>query len=103
MDVRIATGTSDTEDGGVPKGAALRRYARAILEEGDDLVPAREALIEALDAEATVQAASIVACFDGINRVADAAGIRLDGPADAPAAAQLIAALGMEEMSAARS
>lgn len=86
----------------MPSGALLRRYATAILEESDDLVPAREALIEVLGVSATVQAASIVACFDGINRVADATGIRLDSPTDADGPKQIIEALEFEELGAAR-
>ena len=101
-DVRIATGRSEDEDGGIEHGAALRRYAKAILDRSTDLSPARDALVDAVGGDATVQAASIVASFDGINRVADAAGIRLDPESEARGASRIIAALEYEELGAAR-
>ena len=100
--MRIATGTSDDPDGGVENGALLKAFAEAILDRSKDLEAAREACISAISPDATVQAASIVASFDGINRVADATGIRLDPEAALNGADATIEALGYEELGAAR-
>lgn len=102
VDVRIATGAATTEDGGVPHGGALRRYAEAILDRRQDVAPAREALLAAIGPDATIQAASIVASFDGINRVADATGIRLDAESAGNGAQEIVAALELEALGAAR-
>ena len=51
---------------------------------------------------ATVQAASIVASFDGINRVADATGIRLDPESERRGSSRIIEELGFEALGAAR-
>ena len=87
----------------MPEGAALRRYAKAVLERSADLDSARAALVAAVGESATVQAASIVACFDGINRVADATGIRLDPESEAMGAGRIVEALEFEALGAARS
>ena len=91
-----------SKDGGIHSDAILRRYAQAILKDGDDLIPAREAAIAGLGTPATIQAASIVASFDGINRVADATGIRLDKEAESTGASEIIETLELEELGAAR-
>jgi hypothetical protein len=49
-----------------------------------------------------VQAASIVASFDGINRVADATGIRLDPESAKNGSDTIIEALEFETLGAAR-
>lgn len=100
--MRVATGQSDDADGGVIHGAVLRRYAIAILDPREDLIGARKAAIDTLGAEATAQAASIVASFDGINRVADATGIRLDPEVEARGSDSIIKALEVESLGAAR-
>ncbi len=51
---------------------------------------------------ATAQAASIVASFDGINRVADATGIRLDPESDNSSSSQIIEELEFERLGEAR-
>ncbi|MCP3984027.1 MAG: hypothetical protein GY723_06540 [bacterium] len=84
-------------------GDVLRRYAEAILGPDADVVKARSECIAALGEDSTVQAASIVASFDGINRVADATGISLDPETSAGGGEQIIRELGYEELGAARS
>jgi len=98
----MATGQSTSEDGGIASGGILRRYAEAILNSESDVVAARSACVSALGEEATAQAASIVASFDGINRVADATGIRLDPETAEHGGDQIIRDLGYEELGAAR-
>ena len=88
---------------GVPSGLLLRRYAEAVFSDDRDLVATRDDLIEAIGIDATVQAASIVASFDGINRVADATGIRLDPETEGRGAESLVVTLGLETLGAARS
>ncbi|MDJ0866250.1 MAG: hypothetical protein QNK03_09095 [Myxococcota bacterium] len=86
LDVRVVIGESDDADGGLPDGAALRRFAMAVLgDSADELAAARAALVDAVGPERAGQAARIVASFDGINRVADATGIRLDAEVEASA------------------
>lgn len=46
----------------------------------DEIRKAGEAIIKSLGTEQLVDAAAVVAHFDAINRVADAAGIELDKP-----------------------
>ncbi len=52
--------------------------------------------------EATVQAASVVASFSGINRVADATGIRIDPENTNKGSDEIIEALGLGELGVAR-
>ncbi|MEM9175056.1 MAG: hypothetical protein AAGC67_07455 [Myxococcota bacterium] len=99
----MATGKADDENGGVTHGALLRRFATAVLSNAEDLDEARERLIDAIGESATAQAASIVACFDGLNRVADATGIRLDPESEARGASKIVEILEFEALGAARS
>jgi hypothetical protein len=98
----MATGQAETPDGGIPHGAVLRRYAETILDRSSSPAEARDACIQALGEEGTAQAASIVASFDGINRVADATGIRLDPETSARGGNEIVRELGFEELGAAR-
>jgi hypothetical protein len=98
----MATGQAASEDGGIAHGGVLRNYAEAILDRSRDPEQARAACIEDLGDEATVQAASIVASFDGINRVADATGIRLDPETEQRGGKKIIRELGLEVLGAAR-
>jgi hypothetical protein len=98
----MATGTSESVDGGIASGGLLRNYAEAILDRSQDVVSARGALVEVLGEAATIQAAAIVASFDGINRVADATGIRLDPETASRGADMIIEALDFEALGAAR-
>jgi hypothetical protein len=100
--VRIATGASADPNGGVDQGALLRAFAEEILDRSRRVGSARDACIEAIGVDATIQAASIVASFDGINRVADATGIRLDPESARNGSDQIIEALEFEALGAAR-
>ena len=98
----MATGQAADKDGGVPNGDVLRRYAEAILDRSQDVAEARIACVEQLGDDATTQAASVVASFDGINRVADATGIRLDAESALRGGDEIVRELGLEELGAAR-
>ena len=97
FDVRVADGTAEDPNGGVEHGAVLRRFAQAILADRDDLDAARAACIEAVGPEGAALAAGVVASFDGINRVADGTGIRLDQEMLAAGGVEVAEALGLEE------
>lgn len=97
LDVRVANDTAADPDGGVPAGAVLRRFARAILVDGEDLAGARAACTEAVGAEGAAHAAAVVAAFDGINRVADGTGIRLDAAMAKAGGIEVAQTLGLEE------
>jgi hypothetical protein len=97
FDVRVADGTSDDPSGGVEHGAVLRRFARAILADRDDLDAARAACIEAVGPEGAAHAAGVVASFDGINRVADGTGIRLDEEMLRAGGVEVAQALGLDD------
>ena len=81
---------------------SLLECGEAILDRSRDLEGARNACVASIGEDATIQAASIVACFDGINRVADATGIRLDPESARNGASMIIDALELEELGAAR-
>ena len=98
IDVRLATGAAEDPDGGVPHGAALRRFAAAIVRERGDLDAARQACVAALGPSATAQAAAVVASFDGINRVADATGIGVDPEIYAGGGSSIVEELGLESI-----
>jgi len=101
--VRIATGQAESEDGGVPGGDVLRPFVTAVLDPNADVAEARQRCVAALGAEATAQAATVIASFDGINRVADATGIRLDPETADQGGNEITQLLGYEELAAARS
>ena len=64
-------------DVGVPAGAELLAFTNAV-ELGGDIDAARAALAHEIGVEATLQAAATIAIFNGLVRVADGTGIRLD-------------------------
>ncbi len=91
----MVTGGAEDEGGGIDDGALLRRLAHAILGTGD-LDSARSDCLRVLGERKTIHACQIVAAFDGINRVADVAGIRVDPEMEG--AAETVATLGIASM-----
>ena len=85
VDMRVVRGHSAEADGGVPNGAALRRFAEDVVRGGEGLAASRGAVLEAVGATQAAHAAGVIASFDAINRVADATGIRLDEQSQARA------------------
>ena len=63
---------------GIPAGAILSHFAEAILTSADNLAQARSAVTAALGEAAMIDAAAVVAGFNGITRIADATGIPLE-------------------------
>jgi len=99
-DLGIVIGMA-SDDGGVPHGRLLVRFADAVL--GDDaeaLAAARAAVVTALGPAGLADAAAVVGLFNAIDRVADATGIPLE-PEKAEASADIRAALGIERFAVA--
>ena len=77
-DLEVVTGRRDG-DAGVPHGAFLVDLANAVAGwRWDELATLRRRGIELIGPEATRDAILVAAGFNGITRVADAIGIRLD-------------------------
>ena len=72
----ITTGEGET---GIPNGDLLIEFGEAVL--GDDpgrLAAARSAIVDAMGAEALVDATGVAGLFNAIDRVADATGAPLE-------------------------
>ena len=87
-------------DGGVEHGEALLRFTEAITKDSEDADPARQALQAVLSPEAFLEAAAIVAIFNGLVRTADAIGIPLDESTLA-ASNDFLGELGLDEYASA--
>ena len=82
-DLGVVTGRSEG-DGGVPHGAFLLDLAGAVARwQWDAVAELREEGKALLGAQETSDAILVAAGFNGITRVADAIGIRLDARTDA--------------------
>jgi hypothetical protein len=77
IDLEAALDPDHVGDVGVPASAELLAFTNAV-ERGGDVEAARAALVAAVGEEATLQAAATIAIFNGLVRVADGTGIRLD-------------------------
>ena len=81
---------------GVAGDADLLAFADAAIGRDDALATARQAVTARLGADATSDAAAVIAGFDAITRVADGSGIPLEPP-KAEATAAWRASLGIDE------
>ena len=77
IDLAAAVDRDHVGDVGVPASAELLAFTNAV-ELGGDVGAARSALAAAIGEAATVEAAATIAIFNGLVRVADGTGIRLD-------------------------
>ena len=87
---------------GVKAGVVLAAFAEAIITGDDILAQARSAVVAALGEAAMIDAAAVVAGFNGITRIADATGIPLE-PAKADETEAWRGALGIEDFAALKS
>lgn len=78
VDVGSVVSLDESAASGVPAGAALSRFARAVLGADDgELGEARGALVAEVGPEGAGDAACVVAGFDSVNRIADATGVEV--------------------------
>jgi hypothetical protein len=70
----VIDGASET---GVPHAAILLRFADAVIA-GEAIEVAREGVVAALGEAPMIDAAAVIAGFDGITRIADATGIPIE-------------------------
>ena len=87
---------------GVAAADVLAAFAEAIVTDLDALPHARAAVVAALGEAAMIDAAAVVAGFNGITRIADATGIPLE-PAKADETEEWRAALGIDSFAALKS
>ena len=81
---------------GVPHARALLAFAdAAVAFDADAIRPARAALLDAVGEAALIDAAAVIAGFNGITRIADAMGIPLE-PAKAEQSADWRGPLGID-------
>lgn len=98
VDLEAALSGDERADPRVPHGVSLRRFALAVHGgEPDELRWARGELIDLIGPQAVCDAACVAACFEALDRVADATGTRLDEATDAGARVML-AGLGLDEL-----
>ena len=78
IDYNAILGETDG-DVGVPHADVLVEFAEAILDDGDArLNAARQAVLDAMGADALGDAAGVAATFNAIDRIADATGFPLE-------------------------
>lgn len=78
IDLTTALDPASTGDAGVPAGEELLAFANAVHRGASDLADVRGTVASVLGTDALYEAAAIVAIFNGLVRVADGTGIRLD-------------------------
>jgi hypothetical protein len=86
----VIDGASET---GVPHAALLLGFADAVIA-GNAIEPQRDRVVAALGDAAMVDAAAVIAGFDGITRIADATGIPIE-PAKAEQTTDFRSELGL--------
>ena len=70
---------ADAVDDAIPQGKILTRFVEALLGgDNNDIVMARDNLIEAVGGDAFVDACGVIGHFERMTRLADATGIPLD-------------------------
>lgn len=77
IDLEATLDREHVGDVGVPASAALLAFTNAV-ELGGDVEGTRAALIDEIGAEAAIEAGATIAVFNGLVRIADGTGIRLD-------------------------
>ena len=77
IDLEAVLDRDHVGDVGVPAGAALLAFTDAV-ERGGDIEGARAAPVADVGVEAAEAAAATIAVFNGLVRIADGTGIRLD-------------------------
>lgn len=81
VDLSVVTNTENAANSGVPNAPELIAFADAAIKRDTGKLPAaRDAVRDALGADALVVAAGVIGNFERMNRIADAAGIELDAP-----------------------
>jgi hypothetical protein len=78
VDLKAAIERDHIGDVGVPAGAELLAFTNAVELDHDDIDATRTALADVIGRQATLEAAAIIAIFNGLVRVADGTGIQLD-------------------------
>jgi hypothetical protein len=78
VDLKGALDPDHIGDVGIPAGSELLAFTDAVELGANDVDSARRRLADAIGAEATLEAAAIIAIFNGLVRVADGTGIQLD-------------------------
>lgn len=78
VDLAGATDRTFVGDVGVPASAELLAFTNAVQLGDSNVDETREALAAVIGDEAALEAAAIVAIFNGLVRVADGTGIKLD-------------------------
>ncbi len=64
----------------LPNGAALLAFAdAAVLRDGEEIGPARQALLDRAGPDAVVRAAAVAGNFEMMNRLLDAVGVAVGG------------------------
>lgn len=99
-DLHAAVGAACAETG-IDHGADLVRFAAAVVTDAADLNDARTRLLETGGAGMLVDAATVIATFQRMNRVADATGIPVDDGMVEPSKA-MRAELGLDDYQSAR-
>ena len=78
VDLKAAIDRDHVGDVGVPAGAELLAFTNAVELDQGDIDATRAALTDVIGEQATLEAAAIIAIFNGLVRVADGTGIQLD-------------------------